>query len=111
MFKFKSQSSKTYRLVLEMQISFKDGKTYEKSKPATDLRGLRLIHDNAGAHKCKLVQDFLDTETIHPNHQTLVPVTYSTDLLKNNMYTVIFQCQQGYPKSLLICTQSPDFKT
>ena len=31
---------------------------------ATDLRGLRLILDNASAHKCKLVQDFLETETV-----------------------------------------------
>ena len=33
-------------------------------KPATHLSGLCLIHDNPGAHKCNLVPDFLETETV-----------------------------------------------
>ena len=35
---------------------------YEKRRPTTGLRGLCLIHDNAPAHKCVLVQDFLKEE-------------------------------------------------
>ena len=37
---------------------------YEKRRPATGLRGLCLIHDNAPAYKCVLVQDFLKEEKI-----------------------------------------------
>ena len=37
---------------------------HEISKPVTDLRGMYLIHDNAAAHKCKLVKDFPETETV-----------------------------------------------
>ena len=33
-------------------------------KHATGLRGVCLINDNIGASKCKLVQDFLETETV-----------------------------------------------
>ena len=33
-------------------------------KYAADLRGLCLIHDNADSHKCRLVQDYLETETV-----------------------------------------------
>ena len=39
-------------------------KHYQKLRPATGLRGLCLIHDNASAHKCALVQDFLKTEKV-----------------------------------------------
>ena len=42
----------------------KMNKKHEKSKHATYLRGVYLIHDNAGAHKCKLFQDFLEMETV-----------------------------------------------
>ena len=45
---------------------------YEKRRPATGLRGLCLIHDNALAHKCVLVQDFLKEEKVlqlsHPSY-------------------------------------------
>ena len=34
------------------------------SRPATCLRGLCLIHDNAPAHKCVLLQDFLKEEKV-----------------------------------------------
>ena len=37
---------------------------YEKCRPATGLRGLCLIHGNAPAHKCVLVQDFLKEEKV-----------------------------------------------
>ena len=54
----------------------------EKLRPATSLRGLCLIHDNAPTHKCVLVQDFLKEEKVvqlsHPLiRQTLVPATFS----------------------------------
>ena len=37
---------------------------YKKRRPATSLRGLSLIHDNAPAHKCDLFQDFLKEEKV-----------------------------------------------
>ena len=37
---------------------------YEKRRPATGLRSLCLIHDNAPAHKCVLVQGFLKEEKV-----------------------------------------------
>ena len=55
---------------------------YEKRRPATGLRGLCLIHDNAPAHKCVLVQDFLKEEKVaqlsHP--------PYSPDLSPSNFF-------------------------
>ena len=54
----------------------------EKRRPATGLRGLCLIHDNAPAHKCVLVQDFLKEENVvqlsHP--------PYSPDLSLCNFF-------------------------
>ena len=36
----------------------------EKRRPATDLRGLCLIHDSAPTHKWVLIQDFLKEEKV-----------------------------------------------
>ena len=49
---------------------------YEKSRPATGLRGLCLIHGNAPAHECVLVQDFLKEEKV----VQLSHLPYSPDL-------------------------------
>ena len=61
---------------------FKNRRKNEKSKHATNLRGLCPVHDNAGAHKCKLVQDswkrkLWNRSPIHLIQQTWVPVTFS----------------------------------
>ena len=48
----------------------------EKSKHATDLGGLCIIHDSTGAHTYKLVQDFLESETVVQLHNP----PYSTDV-------------------------------
>ena len=55
---------------------------HEKSKHAIDLRDKCLNQDNTCAHKCKLNQEFLETETVVQLHnlsyyQTLVPVSFS----------------------------------
>ena len=70
-------------------------KKHGKSKPASDLRSVCLIHDSAGAHKCNLVQDFLEMETM----VQLTSPPYSLDLgpcdfllftlLKNNLSKLI----------------------
>ena len=58
------------------ELSKMEGKTHKKSKHPADLRGVCPIRDNAGAHKFKLVQNFLEAENVvqHPN------LTYSSDL-------------------------------
>ena len=99
---------------------------HEKSKHATDLRGWCLIHNNACAHKYKLVQDFLETETVAQLHHPF----YSSDLSpfpvyfteKCSLKTSIlvpkcsWQCNVSVSagcaqNSLLIWIQSLDFTT
>ena len=48
-------------------LSKMEGK-HEESKHVADLRDVFHIRDNAGEHKCKLVQDFLETETVVQLH-------------------------------------------
>ena len=90
-------------------------KHYEKRRPATGIRGLCLIHDNAAAHKCSLVQDFLEREKVvqlpHPPYSPdlspcdffLFPLLKKT--LSGRRYdsrsalgSAIFQCLQGVPR-------------
>ena len=90
---------------------------YEKRRPATGLRGLCLVHDNAPAHKCVLVQDFLKEEKVvqlsHPPYsQDLSPCDFFLfPLLKKTLSgrryesrialgSAIYQCLQGIPKRL-----------
>ena len=58
---------------------------YENHRPATGLRGLCLIHGNAPAHKCVLVQDVLKEERVvqlsHPPYSPdLSPCDFSYSL-------------------------------
>lgn len=39
-------------------------KFYQKKHPSTGLQGIQLIHDNASAHKSKVVVDFLEQEKV-----------------------------------------------
>ena len=87
---------------------------YEKPRPATGLRGLCLIHDNAPAHKCVLVQDFLKEEkVVLLSHLPYLPDLSPCDfflfpLLKKTLSgrryesrsalgSAIYQCLQGIP--------------
>ena len=56
----KTVTGKFYRDTVLKQVK----KKYQKKRPATGLRGIHLIHDNASAHKSQLVQDFLDKEKV-----------------------------------------------
>ena len=79
--------------------------------PATGLRGVRLLHDNASSHKAAIVRDYLKQETIvelpHP--------PYSPDLApcdprltkhlagrkhqtRKNLGSAIFQCLNSIPR-------------
>ena len=88
---------------------------YEKCGPATGLKGLCLIHDNAPAHKCVLVQDILKDENVvqlsHPLYSPdLSPCDFFVfplpkKILSGRRYesrsalgSVIYQCLQGIPK-------------
>ena len=51
-------------------------KYYNKARPTSGMRGIKLLHDNAPAHKSKLVQEYLSKENI----QTLPHPPYSPDL-------------------------------
>ena len=87
----------------------------EKRRPATGLRGLCLIYDNAPAHKCVPVQDFLKEEKVvqlfHPPYSPdlspcdffLIPLVKK--ILSGRRYesrsaldSSIYQCLQGIPK-------------
>ena len=88
---------------------------YEKRRPATGLRGLCLIHDNAPAHKCVLVKDILKEEKVvqlsHPPYspdlspcdfflfhslrKTLSGRRYES---QSALSSAIYQCLQGLPK-------------
>ena len=87
----------------------------EKRRPITGLRGLCLIHDNAPAHKCVLVQDFLKEEKVvqlsyAPYSPDLSPCDFFLfPLLKKTLSSrryesrsalgrEIYQCLQGIPK-------------
>ena len=66
-------------------------KKHNKSKHATDLKGLCLIRDNADAHRCKLVQDLQEMETVvqlpyPPYSPDLSPRDFFLfNVLKNNL--------------------------
>ena len=88
---------------------------YEKRRPATGLRGLCLIYDNATAQKCVLVQDFLkEKKVVQLSHTPYSPDLSPCDfflflLLKKTLSgrryesrsalgSAIYQCLQGIPK-------------
>lgn len=90
-------------------------KHYSKRRPATGMKGLRLIHDNAPSHKSHVVTEFLSKEKV-----TVLPYPpYSPDMapcdfflfprlkkhISGRRYTsrkalgsAIFQCLRGIPK-------------
>ena len=87
----------------------------EPRRPATGLRGLCLIHDNAPAHTCVLVQDFLKKEKVvqlsHPLYSPelspcdfflfpLLKITLSGRRYESRsaLGSAIYQCLQGISK-------------
>ena len=49
---------------------------YKRARPTTGLKGIKLLHDNAPAHKSKVVKEYLEEE----NFETLPHPPYSLDL-------------------------------
>lgn len=90
-------------------------KFYATSRPTAGMRGIKILHDNAPAHKSRLVQEYLAAENIH----TLPHPAYSPDLAPCDFYlfphlkkslagrsfksrsalgTAVFQCLSHIPK-------------
>jgi histone-lysine N-methyltransferase SETMAR len=89
---------------------------YEKTRPRTGTRGIKLLHDNAPAHKSAVVTEYLNTSDI----QTLPHPAYSPDLspcdfwlnpvIKDHLRgrrfesrsavgSALYQCMNSIPKS------------
>ena len=67
-----SVTEKFYReSVLTQLVNF-----YQKRRPRTDVRGIKLLHDNALAHKSATVQEYLKESGL----DVLDPPPYSPDL-------------------------------
>ena len=71
-------TGKVYKHVVLKKVK----KFYQKKRPKSGIRGIRLLHDNAPAHRSKLVTEFLDKECVvvlpHP--------PYSPDLSPCDFY-------------------------
>ena len=96
---------------------------HKKSKHATVIRD--VYNDNVDANKCKLIQDFLETETvvqlpISPDSPDSSPRDFFLfTLLKYNprrqyesggiLYSAIFQCLQGGPIMSTYLHSEPGF--
>ena len=80
--RFKCQSPTSYSKFYKNNLGSKWNIKHEESKHATDLRGLCLIHNNACAQKCKLVHDFLETETVVQLHHP----SYSSDMCSCDLF-------------------------
>ena len=95
---------------------------YEKRRPASGLRGLCFIHDNAPFHKYVLVQDFLKEEkVVHLSHPPYSPDLSPCDfflfplLLKKTLsgrryesrialVSALYKCLQGITKEAYFST-------
>ena len=104
LFKLKYQSSKITDKFYKNNFVSKIKKN-KKSKHATNLRGVCLIHDNAGTHRCKLVKEFLDTESVVQLHNLL----YSSDLSPCDFFSVYFTENQSLQTSKLAPLAVPLF--
>ncbi|XP_061193207.1 histone-lysine N-methyltransferase SETMAR-like [Saccostrea echinata] len=76
----KSVTGKMYKY----KILHKLKQQYKKKRPKTGIKGIFLLHDNAPAHKSKLVTDFLSKEGVivipHP--------AYSPDLSPCDFFSI-----------------------
>ena len=91
-------------------------KYFLNRRPATGLRGVRLLHDNASSHKAAIVREYLKQEKVvelpHPPYspdlapcdfflfprlkkKTLAGRKYQT---RKNLGSAIFQCLNSIPR-------------
>ena len=80
-------------------------------RPATDLRGVRLLHDNASSHITAIVREYLKQEKVvelpHPPYSPdLVPCDSRLKIhlagrkyqTRKNLGSAIFQCLNSIPR-------------
>ena len=104
---------------------------FHKCKKITreKLKGVFLIHDNAGACKCKLINEFLETETVVQLHNPpyspdsrpcdffmftvpLKQISLDGDIsLKVRLAMPLFSVYGVCPKNLFYCIKNLDIKT
>ena len=106
-----SVTGKFYReTVLPQLVDF-----YQKSRPRTDVRGIKLLHDNAPAHKSTTVQEYLKESGLDvldqpPYNPDLSPCDFwlfprLKEMLAGHRFesrcgigSAVYQCLQHIPK-------------
>ena len=90
-------------------------KYFKNRRPATGLRGVRLLHDNASSHKAAIVREYLKQEKVvelpHPPYSPdLAPCDFflfpclkkhfagSKYQTRTNLGSAIFQCLNIIPR-------------
>ena len=109
--KVSSVTGKFYReSVLTKLVDF-----YQKRRPCTDVRGIKLLHDNAPAHKSATVQEYLKESGLnvldHPSYSPdLSPSDFwlfprRKEMLAGHRFesccgigSAVYQCLQHIPK-------------
>ena len=69
-------------------------KYYKKARPASGMRGIKDLYDNAPAHKSKLVQKYLSNKTFK------LCLTFPTPRIWHHVIFFLFPCLK---KSLSVC--------
>ena len=86
--KGKTVTAKYYRDVALRKLK----KVYKRRRPQTGLKYLRLLHDNAPAHKACIVTEFLESEKVKVLHHP----PYSPDLAPSDLH--LFGPLQAFTK-------------
>lgn len=93
-------------------------KYYQKRRPKTGLKYVRLLHDNAPAHKARIVTDFLESEKVtvlpHPPYSPdLAPCDYFLfPKLKNHLSGMRYRSRNGVGSAVYQCLMGiplPDY--
>ena len=106
--------SKTVTGALYKHVVLKKVKAhFKRRRPKAGLKYLRLLHDNAPAHKASIVTEFRESENVnvlphHSFHLTWLPVIISCflnsnsicvekDMSRNALGTAVYQFLMGVP--------------
>ena len=108
--KCRTVTGRLYKNVVLKQLK----KYFIQRRPKTGLKYVRLLHDNAPAHKARIVTDFLESEKVtvlpHPLYSPdLAPCNYflfprlksilsgRRHRSRKSLGSAIYQCPQGIP--------------
>ena len=102
-----SVTGKVYReIVLTQLVDF-----YQKRRPRTGVGGIKLLHDNAPAHKSATVQEYLKESGLHVlDHPPYSPDLSASDFrlfprLKERLAGPRFECRCGIGSAVYQCLQ------